>query len=134
MKKILVLLITLTILISGCSHVREIAPTLPVSDNADVNENPIEGVEIEIDMTAKQFEFEPSTITVNKGDTVKLTITSLDVAHGFSLSEFNIDERIEPGQPTKIEFVADKTGTFPFECSIFCGSGHGHMEGTLIVQ
>ena len=85
-------------------------------------------------MTAKQWAFEPSKITVNKGDTVKLAVKSIDVTHGFGLSAFGINERLNPGETVNIEFVADKTGTFSFFCSVSCGSGHGGMRGTLIVN
>ena len=46
----------------------------------------------EIHVTAKKYEFSPSTITVNKGELVKLTITALDHDHGFRLEAFNIDK------------------------------------------
>lgn len=88
----------------------------------------------EFTMTAKKYEFEPSTITVNQGDLVKISIQSTDVTHGFSLPEFNINERLEPNQDVNIEFIADKTGEFIFFCSVFCGSGHGEMKGALIVE
>lgn len=85
-------------------------------------------------MTAKKWEFTPSTITVNQGDIVKITITSTDGTHGFSLRDFDINERLEHNIPVTIEFVADKSGTFPFRCNIPCGSGHSSMDGTLVVQ
>ena len=88
----------------------------------------------EFTMTAKRWEFSPSTITVKKGDTVKLTIRSIDVEHGFGLTAFNIDENLEPGQDMVVQFVADKSGTFGFSCSVYCGSGHSGMEGKLIVE
>ena len=74
---------------------------------------------------AKYYDLTPSTITVNEGDTVKLTINSIDVSHGFSISAFRVSERLEPNQVVNVEFVADKKGTFPFICTVFCGSGHG---------
>jgi cytochrome c oxidase subunit II len=85
-------------------------------------------------MTAKKWAFDPSTITVKKGDTVVLSIESIDVAHGISISEFDVLERLEPGVTTEIEFVANKTGSFSMVCSVFCGSGHSGMKGTLIVE
>lgn len=88
----------------------------------------------EFTMTAKKFDFTPSTITVSEGDKVKLTITSEDVPHGFSIDELGIKQDIEVGKPTVIEFVASKKGTFRFYCSLFCGSGHKEMEGQLIVE
>ena len=88
----------------------------------------------EFEVTANQWEFTPSTITVNKGDTVKLKITSVDVTHGFTLPDFGINEVLGPGKDVHVEFVADKTGTFSFWCSVPCGSGHSGMRGQLIVK
>ena len=87
----------------------------------------------EFNIIAMQWEFEPSTITVMKGDEVKLHITSLDVSHGFGIAEFGIEEKLEPGKTITVEFDADNVGIYTFYCSVFCGSGHQHMKGTLIV-
>ena len=88
----------------------------------------------EFTLTAKKWDFSPSIITVKKGDKVKLTIESIDVAHGFALPDFGINERLEPGDSVEVEFVADKTGTFNFFCSVQCGSGHSGMKGILVVE
>lgn len=85
-------------------------------------------------LTAKTWSWEPATIKVKKGDIVKLTITSVDVPHGFSLPDYGINQTIEAGQTSTIQFTADKAGTFTFACSIFCGEGHSDMKGTLIVE
>lgn len=85
-------------------------------------------------VTAKQWSFSPATIKVKKGDKVVLKITSTDVSHGFNLPTFNINETLEPGKTKTVEFVADKTGTFTFSCSVACGAGHKAMTGTLIVE
>ena len=88
----------------------------------------------EVSMTATSFEFQPSTITVKKGQRVKLTITAQDVPHGFSLPEFGIQRDLNPGTPETIEFTPDKAGSFTFACSVFCGAGHSGMRGTLVVE
>ena len=106
-------------------------PVVPGADNAV--QQPAGDIK-EFSMTAKKWEFSPSTITVNNGDVVKLQIESTDVAHGFALSEFGINERLEPGKIIDVEFVADKSGTFTFSCSVSCGIGHGGMKGQLIVK
>lgn len=85
-------------------------------------------------MTAQKWSFSPTTITVNKGDTVKISINSTDVTHGFFLSEFGVSENLNAGTTTNVSFVADKSGSFSFTCSVFCGSGHSNMVGTLIVK
>lgn len=88
----------------------------------------------EIQVTARKYEFAPSTITAKKGEHVKLTVTAVDHDHGFKLEAFGIDKLLKKGQATTIEFTADKAGTFPFQCSHFCGMGHGKMKGQLVVQ
>lgn len=88
----------------------------------------------EIKMTAKKYQFNPNVITVKKGDHVKLIITALDRDHGFKLEAFGINQKLQKGEATTIEFTADKTGTFPFKCSEVCGLGHGKMKGKLVVE
>ncbi|MEK7130437.1 MAG: cupredoxin domain-containing protein [Patescibacteria group bacterium] len=85
-------------------------------------------------VTAKSWDFEPKTIKVKKGDKVTLNIKATDVAHGFMIPEFNIDEMLPAGKTTKVEFTASKSGTFNFSCSWICGEGHSKMTGQLIVE
>jgi cytochrome c oxidase subunit 2 len=86
-----------------------------------------------IHMTAKKFEYSPNEITVKKGVPVVLEITSLDRDHGFKLREFGVRAAIKPGATTRVRIVPNKTGRFPFQCDVFCGSGHEDMSGELIV-
>ena len=88
----------------------------------------------EIRMTAKKYEFNPSQITVKQGEHVRLLITATDRDHGFKLDAFHIDQELKKGEIATVEFTADKTGTFPFECSRFCGLGHKRMKGQLVVE
>jgi cytochrome c oxidase subunit 2 len=88
----------------------------------------------EIKVTAKKYEFKPSAIKVKQGDHVRLVVTALDHDHGFKLEAFNIDQLLKKGEAVTIEFTADKAGTFPFECSHFCGLGHKRMKGELVVE
>src|SRR3989344_4884870 len=134
------LLVLSIFLISACSQQKPedlVGQGMPVPEEGNnVQETVVEtdtGVK-EFTITAKQFQFEPATIEVNKGDRVKLVITSMDVPHGFKIAEYGINERLEPGKPVTIEFVADKEGTFTTFCSVACGAGHGSMKGQLIVR
>jgi len=88
----------------------------------------------EVKVTAKKYEFAPSAIHVKKGDHVKLVITATDKDHGFKLEAFQIDQLLKKGEATTVEFTADRAGTFPFECSHFCGLGHKKMKGELVVE
>lgn len=87
-----------------------------------------------VKVTAKQFTFEPAEIRVKQGTTVTLEIASTDVDHGIALPAFNVNSILKAGTTTSVTFLADKKGSYPFFCSVFCGSGHGSMRGTLIVE
>lgn len=119
------------IFVIGCSQKSQVKEVV-AKDTTDATKPT--GTIREIFVTAKQFEFNPNPIKVNKGDRVILHIKSLDVAHGFRIPEYNIDKPINPGETTDIEFLADKPGTFTIYCSIFCGEGHPKMRAQLIVE
>ena len=88
----------------------------------------------EISVTARKYEFVPNVIKVKQGEHVRLVMTAVDHDHGFKLAAFNIDQLLKKGEPTTVEFTADRAGTFPFECSHFCGIGHKRMKGQLVVE
>jgi cytochrome c oxidase subunit 2 len=88
----------------------------------------------ELELTAVKYNFIPNVIKVKKGDQVKLVITARDRDHGFKLAAFHIDQRLPKGEAVTVEFTADQAGTFPFQCSVFCGLGHKKMNGQLIVE
>jgi len=141
MKKMILLLILGVFLISACAKQNStdlVGGGIPVPQNtqttAETNGGASSGAVKEFKMTAKQFAFEPSTIEVNKGDKVKLIVTSTDVPHGMAIPEYGINERLDPGKPVAIEFTADKQGSFTAFCSVFCGSGHSNMKGKIIVK
>lgn len=85
-------------------------------------------------MTAVKYRFTPDVIKVKKGDHVRLVVTALDREHGFKLEAFQIDKKLPKGEPVAVEFTADRAGTFPFQCSQFCGLGHKKMKGQLVVE
>jgi len=89
---------------------------------------------IEIQVTAKKYEFSPNVIKAKRGDHVRLVITALDQSHGFKLPAFHIDQKLEKGEAVTVEFTSDRAGTFVFECSHFCGLGHQKMKGQLRVE
>ncbi len=87
---------------------------------------------ITVKMDAKMFAFLPNEIRAKKGDLVRLTITSIDVPHTFTLPAYGIDQKLPVGQDVVIEFIADKVGTFSFSC-MMPGHADKGMKGTLIV-
>jgi cytochrome c oxidase subunit 2 len=87
-----------------------------------------------IQITAKRFVYTPAGITVKKGVPVVLEFTSLDRLHGFSCPGLGIRTDIPPHKVTRLRFLPQKAGTFPFHCDNFCGSGHEGMTGTITVK
>jgi cytochrome c oxidase subunit II len=92
------------------------------------------GAERVIPITVKRFEYTPRDIRLKKGEPVVLEITSLDVPHGFNLPDFQLRADILPGQPARVRFVPDRTGTFTFRCDVFCGTGHEDLDGLITVS
>ena len=85
-------------------------------------------------ITAKRFEFVPSTITLKKGETVKLVVKSEDVTHGLFIRTLKIDTDLTPGETQQITVTPQTAGTFTAICHHFCGAGHGNMKLTVVVE
>ncbi|MFA6509819.1 MAG: cupredoxin domain-containing protein [Candidatus Peribacteraceae bacterium] len=87
-----------------------------------------------IDITAKDWEFSPSAITLKKGEKVAFRITAIQGHHGFLVPELGLNTDIPEGQTVTTEFPTDRAGTFQFRCSVPCGEGHMDMTGTIVIQ
>ncbi len=90
--------------------------------------------EIVIKITAKKFEYSPSSIKIKKGVPVILELTSLDRLHGFNCPKLGVRTDIEPGKISRVSILAQKAGIYEFHCDIFCGDGHEDMYGKIIVE
>ncbi len=86
-----------------------------------------------IPVTARKFKYTPQVITLKKGVPVVLELISLDRLHGFNAPGLGIRADVMPGQTARVHILPQKTGTFPFHCDNFCGSGHQNMTGEIIV-
>lgn len=62
--------------------------------------------------------FAPSSITVNKGDTVTIHFYNTEAEpHTFTIAApYSIDKNVSPGQNTTIVFKADHKGIFQYYC------------------
>ncbi len=139
---IFVMAVLAAILVAGCTSTQQTGTrpeqtgnTLPPATGGNTLP-PVATVAVkEFNMTATRFQFDPATVTVNRGDMVVINVHNIDtVTHGFSLATYNITESIDPGQTKTIRFMAAEAGEFNFFCSVFCGSGHSDMRGKIIVN
>jgi cytochrome c oxidase subunit II len=85
-------------------------------------------------LTARKFQFDPEVIDVRRNDVVRLTITSADIDHSFTIDAYRIQKRIPAGGSVTVEFSADEVGRFPFYCSMRLDPGCAEMTGELIVR
>jgi cytochrome c oxidase subunit 2 len=86
-----------------------------------------------IEIHAKRFAFSPAEITLKKGETVKLLLTSDDVTHSLVIPDLNVKEIMKKGHTTEVTITPTKAGDFNGKCGHFCGSGHGSMIFTVHV-
>ena len=77
---------------------------------------------------AKKFEFVPAEITLTKGQTVKLELTSDDVLHSLLVPDLNINGILRKGQMTDVVVTPQQTGDFEGRCGKWCGEGHLQMH------
>jgi cytochrome c oxidase subunit II len=86
------------------------------------------------EVTASRYKFDPARIEVKQGDVVELELRSADTDHGLAIKAYGVKVAIpKSGQPVEVTFVASRAGTYPIECSEYCGSGHKRMRGELVV-
>lgn len=101
-------------------------PTIPTSA-------PTTGATKEFTVTGSNFKFAPATMTVKKGDTVKITFVNSSGTHDWNLDEFNAHSGvIQAGATKTVTFVADKAGSFEYYCAVGEHRQMG-MKGTLTV-
>ncbi|MFH1995230.1 MAG: redoxin domain-containing protein, partial [Nitrospinota bacterium] len=104
-------------------------------------------------ITARQWEYEPNIIEVNKGDRVLIQLRSEDVTHGMYIDGYekfvtayrdvngelitgeadHENHHIQPGMLGVAKFTADKGGRFDIRCASTCGPFHPYMKGRLKV-
>ncbi len=104
-----------------------------------------------IEMSGDKYAFSPAEIHVKKGTRVQLKLHSVDKEHGIKIDPYaegakkdgppglRFEGKDDTGKVVKgadgtLEFVAEQPGTYRFECSIFCGLGHGRMKGKITVD
>ncbi len=87
-----------------------------------------------VQISARRYRFEPSSITLRRGQAVKLVLSSKDRVHGFMNRPLGIDTDIPPGKPTEITITPQAAGTFRAICDHYCGLGHNGMKMTIVVQ
>lgn len=137
MKNIGIIVLVLAIVLVGIFVVRKPSPA-PTATNTEeqlINDknssatSSVENTQEEVvppvasektfTVSGSNFKFEPSTITVNKGDKVTIIFKNTGGFHDWKIDEFGAaTKQIQGGAEETITFVADKTGSFEYYCSV----------------
>ncbi|TVQ01023.1 MAG: cytochrome C oxidase subunit II [Balneolaceae bacterium] len=88
----------------------------------------------ELQMVARMWAFQPSTVRLPVGSTVDLYVTSQDIIHGFKIEQHNVNLMAIPGAINYMRVTFNKPGEFLFACHEFCGAAHHTMAGRFIIE
>ncbi len=77
---------------------------------------------------------EINTLHVPVGQPVKLTMSSEDVIHSFSIPAFRVRHDVVPGHYNTLWFTATKPGRYHLFCTEYCGNEHAKMGGWVYVM
>ena len=77
---------------------------------------------------------EINELHVPVGTKVKLTMTTEDVVHSFSVPAFRTKADVVPGRYTYLWFEATKPGKYELFCAEYCGLNHSGMIGYVYVM
>jgi plastocyanin len=86
------------------------------------------------EVTARRYAFEPADLEVHEGDLVRVTMRSADIPHSMVIDAYRIAKRASAGGAVTFEFLADRSGSFPFYCNLAIEDGCRKMRGRLVVR
>ena len=72
-------------------------------------------------------------LELEKGQTYRLHLSSMDWLHGFSLQPVNINLQIHPDYEMVVTITPTTSGEFGIVCNEYCGIGHHTMTGRMYV-
>ena len=85
-------------------------------------------------VSAHKYGFSPAVIDVNQDDLVRITFTTTDIPHSFTIDKYRIAKRVEPGRSVVFEFRADQPGRFPIYCNLAIDERCKEMKAELVVK
>ncbi|MBI4234692.1 cupredoxin domain-containing protein [Candidatus Peregrinibacteria bacterium] len=121
-KKFLIIVVTALVLLTACNK----AEQKPVSTATETKE---------VIFTGNEFSFQPNTVNLKAGETVKIVFKN----QGKFVHDLVIErteqktKQIGPNEEDSFLFTPEKAGTYAIYCSV---AGHRDfgMEGSLIVE
>lgn len=81
-------------------------------------------------LSVQDNKYIPSTIVVNEGDVIDISLTAVDADYDFFLPDFGIYKKVNKGETGKLQFQAYPFGKYVF----YCKNCAKEVKGTLIVN
>jgi len=85
-----------------------------------------------VKLEASRAGFKPKVVTMRKGESIRIVLTSADEEHCFAVDALRIEKRIVPGKVTEVDIVVDKAGTLPFYCCL--EPENDALRGRIVVR
>ena len=86
----------------------------------------------EVYLIARLWEWWP-ILELEKDQSYRLHLSSMDWQHGFSLQPANINIQVHPNSEMVLTVAPDEAGEYAVVCNEFCGIGHHTMLGKIYV-
>jgi cytochrome c oxidase subunit II len=83
-------------------------------------------------MIARLWEWWP-ILELEKNQSYRLHLSSMDYQHGFSLQPANINIQVHPNYDLVLTVTPNETGIYSVVCNEYCGVGHHAMVGRIHV-
>jgi heme/copper-type cytochrome/quinol oxidase subunit 2 len=87
----------------------------------------------EIAVRASKQGFQPSRITVRRGETTKLVLSAAEGEHCFAIDALRVEKRVVAGRSTRLDLTPGQAGVFPFYCCLESGKAPRAERGELTV-
>jgi heme/copper-type cytochrome/quinol oxidase subunit 2 len=87
-----------------------------------------------VEIAVSKRGFDPSRVSVRRGEAVRIVVTTRDVEHCFAIDALRIEKRVVPGRPARVDLVPEQAGEFPFYCCLESGSQAEVERGVLVVS
>jgi cytochrome c oxidase subunit 2 len=93
-----------------------------------------DGVGSDIEVTAKEFSFNPAKLTVKAGVPARIVLKNIgSIEHDLTVDDAAFKLTVGIGGSKEKDLKADKPGTYEFHCSI-AGHKDAGMKGELTVE
>jgi plastocyanin len=107
--------------------------TGPATDETATPDTPAEPSVTRIAIRGGEVVGGPKTITVTKGDPVRIVVTA-DAHDDMHLHGYDIEKEVEPGAPARFSFEANLEGQFEMESHVAEDAGRDPKVANLVVE